>query len=449
MTDKLADGDGGGDWSMADGIDGDGGGDWSSMKDGIDGDDGCGRTMRRNDAKSLREMQLSIAASSSVFPGFRFSPTDDELISYYLKKKLQGSDNCVDIIPEVDFCRHEPWDLPAISIIQSDNEWFFFSTRGKKYPNGSQSKRATQSGYWKATGKERNVKSGAVTIGTKRTLVFHMGRAPKGERTEWIMHEYCMNDAAQESLVICRLRRNSDFRLNESSRGSSDNKSHSGTTNEYANNNQLDGFHDTNDTIKSASKESTSSYRSHSDDQNDSGSESNPEANPESPHGSSTPYKDVDDCFADIINDDIIRLDESTSHSLKFYGFLTKDEPMLIQDPTKCNQKLPPQNIMTSQGTAVRRIKLRRQKGRTHEPPLVDGGLDQHHHPQTPPLQKKSTGCFISVLSGNADTLKGSRSTHVILVLLFLVMVFVVWKCDMEDWNRQLKHWLRMTADYI
>ncbi|CAH1412607.1 unnamed protein product [Lactuca virosa] len=450
MTDKLADGDAGGDWSMTDGIDCDGGGDWSSMKDGIEGDDGCGPTMRRNDAKSLREMQLSIAASSSVFPGFRFSPTDDELISYYLKKKLQGSDNCVDIIPEVDFCRHEPWDLPAISIIQSDNEWFFFSTRGKKYPNGSQSKRATQSGYWKATGKERNVKSGAVTIGTKRTLVFHMGRAPKGERTEWIMHEYCMNDAAQESLVVCRLRRNSDFRLNESSRGSSDNKSHSGTTNEYANNNQMDGFHDTNDTIKSASKESTSSYRSHSDDQNGSGSESDPEANPESPHGSSTPYKDVDDCFADIINDDIIQLDESTSHSLKLYGFLTKDQPMLTQDPTKCNKKLPPQTTMSSQGTAVRRIKLRRQKGRTHEPPPADDGLDQHHHPKTPPLEKKSSGCLVSVLSGNADTLMGSRATHVILVLLFLVLVLVVWKGkNMEVWKAQLKHWLRMTAHYM
>lgn len=85
----------------------------------------------------------------------------------------------------------------ALSIIKSENEWFFFSARGRKYPNGSQSKRATQSGYWKATGKERNVKAGGVTIGTKRTLVFHIGRAPRGERTEWIMHEYCMSDTLQ------------------------------------------------------------------------------------------------------------------------------------------------------------------------------------------------------------------------------------------------------------
>lgn len=91
---------------------------------------------------------------------------------------------------------------PAKSVIPSNHEWFFFSPRGRKYPNGSQSKRATELGYWKATGKERNVKSGSDLLGTKRTLVFHLGRAPKGERTEWILHEYCMSGNSQVLGVI-------------------------------------------------------------------------------------------------------------------------------------------------------------------------------------------------------------------------------------------------------
>lgn len=58
------------------------------------------------------EAQMSLAAWTT-FPGFRFSPTDEELISYYLQKKLEGSEKCVEVISEVEICRYEPWDLPG------------------------------------------------------------------------------------------------------------------------------------------------------------------------------------------------------------------------------------------------------------------------------------------------------------------------------------------------
>lgn len=95
------------------------------------------------------------------------------------------------------------------SLLQTgDTQWYFFSPRDRKYPNGARTNRGTKCGYWKTTGKDRHISRNARTVGTKKTLVFYKGRAPKGERTDWVMHEYTI--AKQElnnshTVWVCRL----------------------------------------------------------------------------------------------------------------------------------------------------------------------------------------------------------------------------------------------------
>ncbi|KAL5570718.1 hypothetical protein UlMin_020315 [Ulmus minor] len=152
-------------------------------------------------------------APVSLPPGFRFHPTDEELVAYYLKRKINGRKIDLEIIPEVDLYKCEPWDLPGKSLLPSkDLEWYFFSPRDRKYPNGSRTNRATKAGYWKATGKDRKVNSQTRAVGMKKTLVYYRGRAPHGSRTDWVMHEYRLDErecetpsGLQDAYALCRI----------------------------------------------------------------------------------------------------------------------------------------------------------------------------------------------------------------------------------------------------
>lgn len=82
-----------------------------------------------------------------------------------------------------------------ISILKTgDRQWFFFSPRERRYPNAARSNRATEHGYWKATGRDRIITCNSRAVGVKKTLVFYKGRAPSGVRTDWVMHEYTMDE---------------------------------------------------------------------------------------------------------------------------------------------------------------------------------------------------------------------------------------------------------------
>ncbi|XP_020221384.1 NAC transcription factor 25 [Cajanus cajan] len=124
-------------------------------------------------------------------PGFRFHPTDEELVVHYLKRKANSVPLPVAIIADVDLYKFDPWELPSKATF-GEQEWYFFSPRDRKYPNGARPNRAASSGYWKATGTDKPIltSNGHHKVGVKKALVFYGGKPPKGVKTSWIMHEY-------------------------------------------------------------------------------------------------------------------------------------------------------------------------------------------------------------------------------------------------------------------
>ncbi|KAB2055524.1 hypothetical protein ERO13_A11G037500v2 [Gossypium hirsutum] len=120
-------------------------------------------------------------------PGFRFQPTEEELVFQYLKCKAFSFPLPASIIPDLNICNFDPWDLPG----DLGEERYFFSVKEAKYKIGNRINWATASGYWKATGSDKQIISRRNQVaGMRKTLVFHMGKPPHGLRTDWIMHEY-------------------------------------------------------------------------------------------------------------------------------------------------------------------------------------------------------------------------------------------------------------------
>ncbi|KEH19735.1 putative transcription factor NAM family [Medicago truncatula] len=167
----------------------------------------------RNGCEKLEEVML---------PGFRFHPTDEELVGFYLKKKIQQRPLAIELIKQLDIYKFDPWDLPKLAST-GEKEWYFYCPRDRKYRNSARPNRVTRAGFWKATGTDRPIYSseGSKCIGLKKSLVFYKGRAAKGVKTDWMMHEFRLPSLidsssspkkyvdktipANESWAICRI----------------------------------------------------------------------------------------------------------------------------------------------------------------------------------------------------------------------------------------------------
>lgn len=197
--------------------------------------------VQRNDTSSCSGSEHETA----ITPGFRFHPTEEELVGYYLRRMLQGHKLPIKLIPTVDLYGYDPWELPAMSAqakYEPAEYWYFFVPRSSRfrYGAGERPTRLTKSGYWKATGTDKLLRAGSHVehsraarhrheedhhlhlhghhqnfSALRKTLVFYEGRAPRGAKTSWVMDEYRMEPSSHQfnmiqpqnaDSTICRLR---------------------------------------------------------------------------------------------------------------------------------------------------------------------------------------------------------------------------------------------------
>lgn len=151
--------------------------------------------------KIIEERSDMEKADEVILPGFRFHPTDEELVGFYLKRKIQQKPLSIELIRQLDIYKYDPWDLPKMATT-GEKEWYFYCPRDRKYRNSARPNRVTGAGFWKATGTDRPIYSseGTKCIGLKKSLVFYKGRAAKGIKTDWMMHEFRLPSLSNTSL---------------------------------------------------------------------------------------------------------------------------------------------------------------------------------------------------------------------------------------------------------
>ena len=179
-------------------------------------------------------MGFSPSPRSNVV-GFKFDPSEHELLSYFLYRKINGQSLDLDLycgfISDFDlYGAHQPdqiWDLFGGSFLRQDEDLYFFTTlsfKGKGKAKGSRGSRICRTissgGTWSNEGSKviYDAHSSSLPIGIKRW--FHYENSQSPQNGCWIMHEFTLDvegssllspssdQAVVASSVLCRLRRN-------------------------------------------------------------------------------------------------------------------------------------------------------------------------------------------------------------------------------------------------
>ncbi|XP_024017054.1 NAC transcription factor 29 [Morus notabilis] len=133
----------------------------------------------------------------NLFPiGIRFSPTEVELVDYYLANKVMNKpfQDPTNRFQELELYNYTPKKLQEKYGVQKEHEMYIFVKRVLKHQKGKRLQRRItdgSNGFWKASTGEVKIELDGVLVGHRRTLVYYKG---EGEKTNWLMYEYRLPD---------------------------------------------------------------------------------------------------------------------------------------------------------------------------------------------------------------------------------------------------------------
>lgn len=135
--------------------------------------------------------------------GFRFRPTDTELLDYYLFGRQQaGIPDPHSLIQDCDVYTYAPWELPSNDhdLFLCGREMYFFTHRHRA---GNRVSRTAGCGVWHGHGKDIEIKRGNRVIGHKVQFTYKMFHGKVKKKTPWIMHEFRLKSS--DDLVLCKI----------------------------------------------------------------------------------------------------------------------------------------------------------------------------------------------------------------------------------------------------
>ncbi|CAK7356995.1 unnamed protein product [Dovyalis caffra] len=124
--------------------------------------------------------------SVNLPPGFRFYPSDEELVVHFLHRKAALLPCHPDVIPDLDLFPYDPWQLDGKALSEG-KQWYYYSRKTQN--------RITDNGYWKPMA--GRVEEPVLTsddneiVGMKKYFLFYTA---EGIKTNWVMEEYRLSE---------------------------------------------------------------------------------------------------------------------------------------------------------------------------------------------------------------------------------------------------------------